>query len=525
MKKILVAVFLLFCFVASAHAELPTDWQSPTDLISGAMNDALKQITTTLEKAVVSIIFALALLQISITGIKQISGGDVEKPLVSLGMNFLWIGMALWLLATAIQPVEPGGISNLSDLLYRIQHFAMGIVSTMTGDVEFSAGAILAIGLQSYGLITLSVAKVTSTNLVNALATIMLPGVGFVTALMTFFVSVVIMISCAYLALKVFITKIEFSILMAIAPLNIALMVFAPTRDQGWAPFKGALALVYRILILGGVVAAIGIVAKALATYVDGQAYGLIADVWTPLLSAAFAFSLLAFIAHKSDSIASSMASGSSSMTSGDLASSVATGVAAAMTGGAAIAAAGAASAGGTGIKAMGDVMKGMADASPTMKGIQSVKSSLGLGGGGDKPPQKPSAPSFDKQPARPSAGGDGGGTGEGSGGGSMSPSTAAQSIDNMVADGRATNPEAAKAVSDHLKSMPDSSQSTSPSPSGGSGASAGIGGGTDTPQTPAQEKMMAAVGKFMNQGSNLSRKMEQDNTSTSVNLNTHHTD
>ena len=170
-----------------------------------------------------------------------------------------------------------------------------------------------------------------------------------------------------------------------------------------------------------------------------------------------------------------------------------------------------------------------MADASPTMKGIQSMKSSLGLGGGGDKAPQKPPAPSFDKPPERPAAGGGcGGGTGEGSG--SMSPSSAAQIIDNMVAAGQATNPEAAKAVSDHLKSMPDSSQSTSPSPSGGtpsggSGASAGIGGGTDTPQTPAQEKMMAAVGKLMNQGSNLSRKMEQDNTSTSVNLNTHHTD
>lgn len=524
MKKILLFLILLMCSTV-ALAEIPSDWQSPVDLVAGSMDEALKQITSTLEKAVISVIFALALLQATITGIKQMVSGEVDKTILNFTMVISWAGIALWLLASAASPVKPG-ISNLADLLYWMQNFALSIVSQMTGGIEFSASKILEIGLQAYGYITLSVAKTTATNLVNALATIMLPGVGFVTALMTFFISAVIMVSCAYLAIKVFLTKIEFAILVAIAPLNVALMVFAPTREQGWAPFKGALSLIYRILILGGVVAAIGHVSKYLGDYVDAQAYGISADVWTPLLSGAFAFALLAFVAHKSDSIASAMASGSSAMSSGDLASSIATGVTAGMAGAAAVGAAAAAASGGTGAKAMGDVMKGMADASPTMKGIQSIKSSLGLGGGGGAP-VKPPTQSFDKQPERPGAGGGGGGAPQktdASNGGSMSPSAAAQSIDNMVADGRATNPEAAKAVSDHLKSMPDSSQSGG-TPSGGSGASAGIAGAADTPQTPEQEKMMAAIGKLMNQGSNLSRKMEQDTASTSVNINSHNLD
>lgn len=488
MKKILLFLALLMCSTF-ATAEIPADWQSPVDLVGGAMDEALKQISNTLEKAVISLIFALALLQAVFTGVKQLAAGEADRSILNFGMIVTWVGIALWLLSTATSPSKPG-ISNLSDILYWMQNFAFSIISKMTGGTEFSASKILEIGLQAYGYITLSVAKTTATNLANALATIMLPGVGFVTALMVFFISAVIMVSCAYIAIKVFITKIEFAILVAVAPLSVAMIPFAPTREQGWAPFKGALSLIYRILILGGTVSAIGLVAKYLGDYIDAQAYGLSADIWTPLLSGAFAFALLAFVAHKSDSIASAMASGASAMSSGDLAGSVAAGVTAGLAGAAAVGAATAAAAGGTGAKSMASVMKGMNDASPTMKGVQAVKSSLGLGGGGgvEKPPQKPPQTDYSKMPPPPS-------------GGDKTPSP-----------------------------IPAPEQTPTPSPApagdtGGSGTTAGIGGGEDAAQTPQQEKMMAAIGKLMNQGSNLNQKVERDTASTSVSINSQNLD
>lgn len=538
MKRMFLFLALLMCSTITL-AEIPADWQSPVDLVGGAMDEALKQISNTLEKAVISLIFALALLQAVFTGTKQLASGEADRSILNFGMIITWTGIALWLLGTAASPSKPG-ISNLADLLYWMQNFAFSIISKMTGGTEFSASKILEIGLQAYGYITLSVAKTTATNLVNALATIMLPGVGFVTALMVFFISAVIMVSCAYVAIKVFITKIEFSILVAIAPLSVAMIPFAPTREQGWAPFKGALSLIYRILILGGTVSAIGLVSKYLGDYVDAQAYGLSADVWTPLLSGAFAFSLLAFVAHKSDSIASAMASGSSAMSSGDLAGSVAAGVTAGLAGAAAVGAATAAASGGTGVKAMADVMKGMNDASPAMRGIQSVKSSLGLGGGGNAPPPKPTstppAPTSAAEKTMADAGSKAAfgkvpadainaGAGALSKGGSKG-----EAMAEMINHG--AKPNHAKAAVDAMASVGQTADSGSttpeptPVPAGGDGATAGIGGGTDTPQkTPQQEKMLAAIGKLMDRGGNLNQKIERDSASTSVSINTHNMD
>lgn len=510
MKKIWVTILVASLFsIATAHA----DWQSPTELVGGSMDAALKQITATLERAMISIIFALSLLQMTASGVKQMASGEMDKTFWNVGMNVTWTGIALWLLAGAANPIEPS-VSNLGDLLYRMQHWVMSVVSAMTGSVEFSAGAIFAIGLQAYGTINLAVAKTMSTNAVNVLAALFVPGVSFMTALMTFFIAVVVMLSCAYLAVKVFITKIEFAILVAIAPLNAALLVFAPTREQGWAPFKGALALVYRVLILGGTVAAIGVVAQTLSDYVQGQAWGIAADVWTPLLSGAFAFALLAFVAHKSDTIASSMASGTSNLSSGDLAGSVAAGVAAGMTGAAALGAAAAATKSGTGVKAMSDVMKNLTGESPVAKGAQAMRQSLGLGDGGDKPPQRPqSAPISDKHPVRPGSDG------------ASAPMSPAQHAGQAPSNGQA--------IANSLDVMPGASQPTGDPAKpitgyqlgAGNGTDAGIGGADATPQKTSQEKLYDAVGQMINRGRNLNQRIERDSAGVGVNINGHHTD
>lgn len=516
----------------------------------------------------ISIIFALALLQMTISGIKQLISGEMDKTVMNLAMNITWAGLALWLLAGAANPVEPG-VSNLGDLLYRIQHFAMSIVSTMTGGVDFSAGAIFAVGLQSYGFITLAVTKAMSTNAVNVAAMLFVPGVSLMTAFMTFFISVVIMLACAYLALKVFITKIEFAILVAVAPLNAALIVFGPTREQGWAPFRGALALVYRVLILGGTVAAIGIVAKTLADYVNAQAWGVVADVWTPLLSASFAFCLLAFVAHKSDTIASSMASGTSNLSSGDLTGSIAAGVAAGMTGGAALAATGAAAAGGTGVKTMGEFMKGLTEGSPVAKGAQAMRQSVGIGGSGmAKPTPNPAGTNLLQQRGNAaagvmSAGGGkevaraaseaiqkGGGSSEiasavMNAGGNQEQATAGSVAASMgdaakefpkafnagvEAAAAGKNPEqigqAIEAAGGGSKLATAASTAAKEAQQGqGDASSARIGGKATTPEQERQARMIEAMQSLSKHSENLGQHLQRDSTSTQVHLNTNQTD
>ena len=311
------------------------------------------------------------------------------------------------------------------------------------------------------------------------------PALLFITSLMIFFVSVTIMLCCAYIAFKVFMVKLQIALVICAAPLSVALLGMKTFRDQGLAPFKSMLSLIFKIVVLAAIVSALKTVSDNLTETINGLAWGVAADIWTPLLAAMMGFVLLAFITHQADGIAASLASGSSGLSTGDMASSIAAGVTAGMAGAAAAGAAVAAASGGTGVKAMSDVIKGMADASPTMKGVQSMKSSLGLGGGGDKPPQRPqSAPIGDKPPKPPISPG-----GVDGGGAKPTPS-------------------------------PTQEPTPSPAPADCNGTTAGI-GGADTQQTP-QEKLIAAMQNLSQRTGDLGRVAQADNRETHVNMSAH---
>lgn len=478
MKKIIS--FIAFFVLAFPVAALAFEYTGPVDLVGAALTQSTTTITNNLQTVALRLLFAFLVLQFVIDGYGQLVRGEIESMIGHVGKFIVWSGICLWLISDA---GLGNGLSNLGHFLRsgtdQFLNYASDWVGLSGG--SFDAGDIIATGLVSYGNITAAVLKATATNAANVAATVaaaVVPGAApamlFITALMIFFVSVTIMLCCAYIAFKVFMVKLQIALVICAAPLSVALLGLKTFRDQGLAPFKSMLSLIFKIVVLAAIVSALKTVSDNLTTTINGLAWGVAADIWTPLLAAMMGFVLLAFITHQADGIAASLASGSSGLSTGDMASSVAAGVTAGLTGAAAIGAATAAAGGGAGIKAMSDVMKSMADASPVAKGVQSMRSSLGLGGSGDKAPQKPpSTPVSDKHPTRTA-----GGVGE--------------------------------------------SPAPSPTPAPTDGTTAGIGGGADTQQTPQQEKMMAAIGNLMNQSGNLNRHLERDSKETHVSMSGH---
>lgn len=377
MKKLMVVLALLVA------APLAFAYEFPVGLAGKSIDAALITVMNNLEAMAFKILFALAVLQFVITGYGLLVSGEIDMAMGKFAKMFVWVGFCVWLLSPS------GNSDGLSNSGHFIQSSVDGFIAlagswSATQGSSFNTTDIMLTGIKAYGDITASVAKTTATNAVNAVVTLFVPGVALLTLMMTFAISLVVLVTSAYIALKVFMVKIELSIVVAIAPLSIALLGMTALRDQGFAPFKSMLALIYRIVVLGAVVSGMATISKFLSDYVDTQAFGLMADVWSPLIAAAFGFVLLAFVAHKSDSIASSLANGSASMGSGDVASAAAIGAAV----GAAVATGGASVAAGA-----AKVPQSMAGFMSNLSGGGSVSNASARGAGGATDLLKPDAP------------------------------------------------------------------------------------------------------------------------------------
>lgn len=456
MKRLILIAVLLFTPAVAFALE------TPSALVGASLDLAIKQVMTDLEDVAMQILFLMALLQFVITGYGMIQNGEIEASLGKAAKFMIWVSFCVWLLFPS-----GTGLSNGGQFIRGTVDFFLNLAGSWTAlqGASFDTGDIFATGLVAYGKITLSVLKATSTNAANALVTLFVPGVAFLTALMTFAISAVVLITCAYVALKVFMVKMEAMLVIAIAPLSFAFLGLNGLRDQGFAPFKSMLALVYRIVVLGAVVASMSKVATFLAAYVDGQSYGLAADVWSPLLAAAFAFTILAFLAHKSDSIASSLANGSVSMGAGDVTAAVAAGAAA----GAAVATGGASAVAGAakGSKAMGDVLS-------SMKSGGTIKdASAGAGKGGEKQVSPPPPPPVKSEPT-------------------------AQSLNDHPASifNKGASDAPAMTPSQSMDQAGQATSTTDSAPASGSGSGAGISGAPGSSTDQKLDKLMETLGQ-----------------------------
>lgn len=368
MKKILIGALTL-CVPVVAWA-----YDTPSDLVGNALTASTTTIMNQLQTLAIRLLFSFLVLQWVIDGYGMLgTDTDVSALIPKLAKAILWGMFCLWLLS---ESASGDGLSNLGHFMRSTVDFFLLKASEWAGvnGGSFDTADILEIGLVAYGKITIAVVKSTATNAVNLAAAVALPGLTFVMALMVFATSMIILACCAYIALKVFMVKLQIAIFICMSPLSVAMLGLKGLREQGFAPLKATLGLIYRIIILAAIVSTLKVVGDNFASIIDSQGVGIIKDVWTPILGGLFGFLLLAFLTHKADELASSLASGSITMGTGDLASSVATGVAAGMAGGAAMAAMQAA----TGGKGMVDTVKALA-----MPELGMSNASAGAGRGG----------------------------------------------------------------------------------------------------------------------------------------------
>lgn len=373
MKKNLLLVAILAGIVFLPETVSAQDYYGPIDQVGGALQDATAAILKQITEVAFKLLFSLSLVKFILQGITLAKAGDIEMSIGKWASSFLWIGFVVWLMSPAASPVRDG-LPNGADFIQRGVDWALGYASTMSGGngTSFSAADIFNIGLNaSHNLITAVGASMTG-SVVAVVKTFTMPQVTILTALMLVVTNTAILVSCGYIAVKVFMVKLDAAVVIALSPLSFALSGLDALREQGMAPFKNLITIIYRIFILAAIVSAMKVVSDSLSTVLTNATNGG-TEVWAPIWAAIFGYFILLYMAHKSDGIAAGLSSGSSMFSSGDMASSIATGVAAGMavaTGGAAMA--GAAAKGG---QSMGDFIKEL-----TTKGEVSNASPVGNG-------------------------------------------------------------------------------------------------------------------------------------------------
>lgn len=249
MKKILLFLFVLIAASASFGQT------SPVGLAGDAINVALKEVMNNLETIAMRVFFALSILQFTITGYGLVASGEIEATMGKFAKFIVWTAFVLYLLMPS-----PSGI-GLSNGGYFIQSSVEGFLTLAgtwagTGGSSFNTGAIMDVGIQGYAMIFKSVGKSLAGDPLTAVLTLFAPGVSLMTMVMAFFIGLVMIVTCGYIALKVFMVKIELAIMVSMSSLSFMLLGLTGLRDQGFAPLKGMLALIYRVVVLGATVSA-----------------------------------------------------------------------------------------------------------------------------------------------------------------------------------------------------------------------------------------------------------------------------
>jgi type IV secretion system protein TrbL len=508
MKLLLTIILLLF--VPSVYADTPDI--SIVNTIVHSMSMASGKLIT----QAITWLSAFMFIQFVLTNIQLIKNdGDITTVIGKLMGSMLWFGFCAYLIQNG-----PDFIDSVGNSMFN--NFAPNIPSP--GSVITSTLAICSLLLAAIAVVGSSVAGFSNSSLGLVLVDVL----------------IVVFAIGMFMAIKLIMIQLELGLVVMLSPLSFAFLGLNALKDQGIAPFKSLISLAYRIILLGIVYTAFGNVMDIMANAL-GNIHWVNPTSWGDSVKVIFAslasFPMIAFLVYKSDAIASSLASGGTSLGTADVASAAAAGAAM----GAAVGAGSAATVGAAnnGSNAVGDVLKNLMGGN---SGSISNASGTGLGGGRDAKPigtapaaslktPEPSLQSLQSDPSHPSQQ-----SGSGSGATTGSPATAAQKIDSMIANGEATNPAAAGAVSAHLKSMNSGSSGSSEvpansSPSTGSGSSAAIGGAS----SPTEEKFDKLMDVLSNQGSNkpslgdrlstANDHVSRESAATHVNISTHHSD
>ncbi|MEM8519069.1 hypothetical protein [Janthinobacterium sp. CAN_S7] len=286
-----------------------------------------------------------------------INDNEIGTVIVKITANVAWFGICAYLLYNGPAFIDDVGNGMLTKYAPNIPGPGSVITSTLALCTAVLIG-VAATGTSIAGVGNSSIAMV----LVYALFII-------------FFIGL-------YIAIKIHMLHLELGLIVMLAPLSFSFLGLKALKDQGIAPFKSLISLIYRIIVLGIICAAFSEVVDVAAANLDKLSWKNPFD-WAAKVNVIFsmisAFPVLAFLVYKSDSIASSLASGSTNMGTGDVAAAAAAGAAMAATGGTAAAA---------GVNAGTNAIQSM---SSFMQGSGGDVSNASARGSGQTPSQAPS--------------------------------------------------------------------------------------------------------------------------------------
>lgn len=307
MKRLITAVAILpFVFVAGsalAAAAAPT---TPDVTILKAVSDAIVASAAKILPHAIGWLGALMALQFVLTNLSLIkSGAELEAVFGKLIGSFGWFGFCIYLMNEG-----PGFIDGVGNSV--LNKFAANIPSPTS--ILLSTFGICAALLGAIAIVGTSILGSGNAAIANVLVFILLA---------IFFIGI-------YMAAKIAMLYLEIGLIVALAPLSFSFLGLNALRDQGIAPLKSLIALIYRIVLLGILCGAYAVITKDLAAAFKNLSWdpSTFGDAGLALLKAFCAFPFLTFFVFKSDSIAATLAGGGSSLGTGDIASAAAAGAA-----------------------------------------------------------------------------------------------------------------------------------------------------------------------------------------------------
>jgi type IV secretion system protein TrbL len=422
------------------------------------------------------------------------SGADIEAIIGKLIGSLMWFGICIYLLNNGADFIDSVGTGVM-------QKFMPDWVSP--GYILAAIGGVVGLLLSTIGLTGLTVLGTGSPIIAIVVIIVLLVVVGVSLGL----------------AMKIFMLKLELGLIVMLAPLSFAFLGLNALKDQGIAPFKALISLVYRAVLLGVICVAFKEVSMTTEAALNAINWG---EDWTAyvskaeiMLASVFAYPMLGYLVFKSDSIAASLASGSTNMGTADVAGAVAAGVAAGSVAGAAASAIGANPA-----QSMSNFLQSISSGSGTsVSNAGGVGSGGGAGSSGSGPNALASlgpAPKPSPTPASPYA--------TGSKGQPLPPQTDSSASSD---GGEGTTPIESPTPSGTGKSAtPDNSSVAS-----GSGKNAEIGGGGG--DMSALTKTLESINSHLapktpgiaDRVKDVSHHIGQEKAATQVSINTHHSD
>lgn len=382
--KIVVAVALsLFAVCAWAQTD---PGSAPTDSkIVEIITLAIKKTSTGIVPIAVQYLSSFMLLQFLITNLTLVArGGELEAVWGKLMGSMLWFSFCWYALDAGPEFIQTVGT---------------GFYSRFAPDLPSPTAILLSVSATGTALLVLGAALGAVSSIVGQ----------FLLYLMFGIVGVGI-----FFATKLILLQLELGLIVMLAPFNFAFLGLNATKDQGIAPFKSLMSLMFRIVIYGVLYAAFSEINNAMANIAGRYAslsdpLTMIANGWSifeTIIAALIAYLILFGLLYKSDSIAAALTSGTTNLGTADVASAAAAGAAA----GALVGSAASSAPATKGIQGMSDFMKKLSGGESV--GVKNATTDIGSGGL-NAALLKPDTPNMSKSDSSPV----GGATDAGSGG------------------------------------------------------------------------------------------------------------